>query len=142
MFRIREIDHLVLRARDFEGLIDFYVKVLGCSVERRSSEFGLAQLRAGRSLIDLVDTQGPLGRIGGAPPEQEGRNLDHFCLRVEPWDPEAIARHLRAHGAEPTDVANRYGAEGNGPSLYVKDPEGNVIELRGPPDAAASGGPV
>jgi catechol 2,3-dioxygenase-like lactoylglutathione lyase family enzyme len=94
---------------------------------------GLYQLRAGRSLIDLVPVDGRLGREGGAAPGREGRNLDHFCLRIEPFDIEAIARQLDAHGIAHGPVESRYGAEGEGPSLYIKDPEGNTVELKGPP---------
>jgi catechol 2,3-dioxygenase-like lactoylglutathione lyase family enzyme len=92
----------------------------------------LVQLRAGRSLIDLVPVDGKLGRAGGAAPGVEGRNLDHFCFRVEPFDEAAIRRQLDAHGVAAGPVESRYGAEGVGPSLYVTDPEGNVVELKGP----------
>ena len=135
MIRIREIDHLVLRVVDLDAMLRFYVDALGCAVERRQDEIGLVQLRAGRSLIDLVPITGKLGRQGGAAPGAQGRNLDHLCLRVEPFDAAAIAAQLRAHGAQPGPVESRYGAEGEGPSIYVADPEGNVVELKGPPYA-------
>lgn len=133
MIRIREIDHLVLRVTDLEAMLRFYCEVLGCRVEQRQEEIGLTQLRAGRSLIDLVTVNGTLGRQGGAPPGPEGRNLDHLCLRVEPFDADAIRAHLSQIGVAPGEVASRYGAEGEGPSIYVKDPEGNVVELKGAP---------
>lgn len=134
MLRIREIDHLVLRVRDVQRMIRFYGEVLGCPVHRIDEAIGLVQLRAGRGLIDLVPLDSELGRRGGAGPGAEGRNLDHFCLRVEDWDAGAIAAHLRAHGVEPGPVAQRFGAEGKGPSLYLTDPEGNTVELKGPPE--------
>ena len=134
MIRIRDIDHLVLRIVDLERMLRFYVDVLGCAVERRQDDIGLLQLRAGRALIDLVPVQGPLGRAGGAAPGKEGRNLDHFCLRIEPFEEATIRRHLHAHGVEAGATARRNGAEGEGPSIYLSDPEGNVIELKGPPD--------
>jgi catechol 2,3-dioxygenase-like lactoylglutathione lyase family enzyme len=130
------LDHLVLRVVDVRRMVAFYVDVLGCTLERVQEGPGLWQVRAGRSLIDLVPVDGRLGRAGGAPPGIGGRNLDHFCIGVEPWDPEAITAHLRAHGVDVGDVESRYGAEGEGPSIYVTDPEGNVVELKGPPDAA------
>jgi catechol 2,3-dioxygenase-like lactoylglutathione lyase family enzyme len=133
MIRIREIDHLVLRICNLEAMLHFYCGVLGCTLERRRDDLGLIQLRAGRSLIDLVPVDGPLGREGGAPAQAQGRNLDHFCLRVEPFDEAAIRAHLRAAGVDAGVVQARYGAEGYGPSLYVADPEGNVVELKGPP---------
>jgi catechol 2,3-dioxygenase-like lactoylglutathione lyase family enzyme len=138
MLIIRGLDHLVLRTGNVAGLVRFYVDVLGCSVERIQADLGLTQLRAGNALIDLVDLAGPLGRAGGAGPGKQGRNLDHFCLRIEPFDADAIAAHLRAHGAEPGPVAMRFGAEGQGPSIYVGDPDGNVVELKGPPSPAAA----
>ena len=135
-FTLQRIDHLVLRVRDVEALRAFYCDVLGCTVERRQDEIGLLQLRAGDSLIDLVSLDGKLGRMGGAGPGAEGRNLDHFCLRVEPFDREAIAAHLQAHAVRIGDYGARYGAEGEGPSQYLFDPEGNLVELKGPPGAA------
>lgn len=133
MIHIREIDHLVLRVIDLDAMLRFYCEGLGCSVERRQDAIGLVQLRAGRSLIDLVPVGGQLGMAGGAAPGKEGRNLDHFCVRVEPFDEAAIRSHLAAHGIEAGRIETRYGAEGVGPSLYLTDPEGNVVELKGPP---------
>lgn len=133
MFRILDLDHLVLRTADVDALRRFYVDVLGCSVEREQPDFGLTQLRAGSALIDLVSLDGPLGRAGGAGPGAEGRNLDHFCLRIEPFDEPALRAWLSGHGVEASEVAQRFGAEGKGPSLYVSDPDGNVVELKGPP---------
>lgn len=136
MIRVRDIDHLVLRVSDLEGMLRFYRDVLGCAVERRRDDLGLVQLRAGRAMIDLVPVDGPIGRRGGAAPGAAGRNLDHLCLRVEPFDADAIRRELQARGIEAGPVEMRYGAEGQGPSIYVADPEGNVVELKGPPGAA------
>ncbi len=136
MFKIREIDHLVLRVKDLASMLHFYCDVLGCPVERRQEEIGLTQLRAGRSLIDLITVTGKLGSMGGAAPGKEGRNMDHLCLRVEPFDLEEIKTHLQSHGVSIGDVGQRYGAEGEGLSVYISDPEGNVVELKGPPDNA------
>ncbi|MGC1817046.1 MAG: VOC family protein [Casimicrobiaceae bacterium] len=133
MISIREIDHLVLRVIDLDRMLHFYCEVLGCKIERRQDAIGLVQLRAGRSLVDLVPASGPLGRAGGAPPGKAGRNLDHFCLRIEPFDEAAIRSQLQAHGVVAGPLATRNGAEGEGPSIYICDPEGNVVELKGPP---------
>jgi glyoxylase I family protein len=130
---IRHIDHLVLRVADLERMLRFYGEVLGCRVERRLDDVGLVQLRAGASLIDLVPVDSALGRLGGGAPQEQARNLDHFCLRVEPFDEAQIRRHLQAHGVSAGPTETRYGAEGNGPSIYLHDPEGNTIELKGPP---------
>jgi glyoxylase I family protein len=134
MVPIRGLDHLVLRIVDLDRMLRFYRDALGCSIERRRDDIGLVQLRAGSALIDLVPVDGKLGRAGGAAPGREGRNLDHFCLRVEPFDAAAIREHLARHGIAAGPVERRYGAEGEGPSIYVTDPEGNVVELKGPPD--------
>ncbi len=133
MFRIRQIDHLVLRVVDIDSMMGFYRDVLHCKVEKIQEKSGLYQLRAGTSLIDLVPVDGRLGKMGGSPPGKEGRNLDHLCLSVEPFDGEAIIEYLRGKGCDPGPVESRYGAEGDGPSIYVPDPEGNVVELKGPP---------
>ena len=133
MITIRDIDHLVLRVVELDKMLAFYCGALGCTIERRQDEIGLVQLRAGRSLIDLVPVDGKLGRAGGAAPGPEGRNLDHFCLRIEPFDESVIRSHLREHGVSTGKLESRYGAEGDGPSMYLNDPEGNVVELKGPP---------
>lgn len=133
MIRIGEIDHVVLRAIDMAAMQRFYCDVLGCQEERRQDEIGLVQLRAGSSLIDLVSIDGRLGRHGGAAPGSEGHNMDHLCLRVENYDEAVILAHLKAHGVRVGELGSRYGAQGEGPSIYLYDPQGNMIELKGPP---------
>ena len=132
MIQIRDIDHVVLRTERPDEMIAFYTDVLGMSVERQLRDIGLIQLRAGRSLVDLVPVDSELGRKGGAAPGEEGHNLDHFCLRVEPFDEAAIRAHLSALGIDAGPTEQRYGAEGQGPSIYIRDPDGNTVELKGP----------
>ena len=134
MIRIREIDHLVLRTEHPDEMIAFYTGVLGMAVERRLDSVGLIQLRAGDSMVDLVPVDGEIGRKGGAAPGEEGRNLDHFCLRVDPFDEGAIRGHLASHGVDASPTEQRYGAEGTGPSIYIQDSDGNTVELKGPAD--------
>jgi catechol 2,3-dioxygenase-like lactoylglutathione lyase family enzyme len=131
-FALKNLDHIVLRVRDLDAALVFYIDVLGCTVEKVQAAIGLTQLRAGASLIDLVTLDGVLGRIGGAGPQGEGRNVDHFALAIAPFDEAAIRAHLDAHGITVTDSGERYGAEGSGPSIYVRDPDGNAVELKGP----------
>ena len=131
--RLKGLDHVVLRVADVDRAIAFYRDVLGCRLERRSDEYGLFQLRAGDALIDVVDIDGKIGKAGGRAPGGEGRNLEHFCLNVDPFDEAAITAHLEAHGVAPGEVAERYGADGFGPSMYISDPDGNTVELKGPP---------
>jgi len=133
---VRGIDHVVLRVADVDRSLHFYCDVLGCNEERRIDALGLIQLRAGTSLIDLVDLHSPLGRTGGVAPGEGGRNVDHFALELATFDEEAIRAHLVAFDVEPGDVGERYGARGNGPSMYIRDPDGNVVELKGPPTPA------
>ena len=133
MISIREIDHVVLRVVDLEKMVHFYTQALGCTVERERPDLGLVHLRAGRSLVDLVPIDGPIGRQGGAAPGKEGRNLEHLCFRVESFDLEAVRRQLAPFGLEPGVPKQRFGADGEGPSVYFSDPEGNTVELKGPP---------
>lgn len=133
MIHIRDIDHLVLRVVDLGAMLRFYCEALGCQVERRQDAIGLIQLRAGGAMIDLVPVDGEIGRAGGAAPGPQGRNVDHFCLRVEPFDEAAIRGQLAKYGYTAGPLEQRYGAQGLGPSLYATDPEGNVVELKGPP---------
>jgi glyoxylase I family protein len=133
MIGIERIDHIVLRVSDLDAMIAFYCDVLGCTVERRRDEIGLIQLRAGSCLVDLVPVSGKLGMAGGVAAGREGRNLDHFCFRVNPFDEAAIRNHLEAKGVHAGATESRYGAEGEGPSIYIQDPEGNTVELKGAP---------
>jgi len=132
-FAVQRLDHLVLRVRDLDRAEAFYRDLLGCAVVRRRDDLGLRHLRAGASMIDLISIDGRLGARGGAAAGREGRNLDHLCLRIEPFDESAIVAHLAAHGvASHGPASNNFGAEGDGPSLYFDDPDGNSIELKGP----------
>ncbi|SMF71424.1 Glyoxalase/Bleomycin resistance protein/Dioxygenase superfamily protein [Tistlia consotensis] len=140
-FEILGLDHVVLRVADREAVLAFYCGVLGLAVEKEQTELGLTQIRAGRSLIDLVTVEGKLGRAGGAAPGAEGRNLDHLCLRIEPFDEPALRAHLAAAGIEVVEAGERYGAEGDGPSVYVRDPAGNTVELKGPAHRPPARGP-
>ena len=135
-FEILGLDHVVLRVANAVRLKRFYCDVLGCSVERERPELGLTQLRAGVSMIDLITVEGELGRAGGMGPGKTRHNMDHLCLRIEPFDQNALVAHLVSNGVAVGEIKSRFGADGYGPSLYVSDPEGNEIELKGPPTRA------
>ena len=128
MITIQAIDHVVLRVMDLERMARFYTDVLGARFEKHQEAIGLYQLRVGTALIDLV----PVDKKLGAAPGAEGRNVDHICFRVMPWDGDAVLAELKSHGIE-AEIVSRYGAEGDGPSIYLSDPEGNNLELKGPP---------
>ena len=131
MIKPKLIDHIVLRTDRYRELIDFYCDVLGCTLERETSaQIGLTQLRAGASLIDIVDVSGELGRAGGAAPLATGNNVDHFCLQIEAFEEEALKDFLLEKGVEVEDFHDRYGAQGMGRSIYLKDIAGNTVELR------------
>ena len=125
VFTIKQLDHVVLCVSDMDRALRFYCDALGCLEERRVESIDLVQLRAGASLIDLMLKD---ARPADAPP-----NMDHVALRIDPFDEAAIRAHLASHGVEVGEVVSRYGAEGNGPSIYIDDPDRNVIELKGPP---------
>ena len=128
-FAIQNIDHVVVCVSDLDRALKFYIEVLGCTEERRGERIGLVQLRAGASMIDLQ-------RVNPGPEDNEfsgpTKNMDHFALRIEPFDPKALRSHLANHGIDAGEVVQRYGAEGDGPSVYIQDPDGNTIELKGP----------
>jgi glyoxylase I family protein len=131
MIRISTIDHIVLRTVRVEEMLEFYHRVLGCTVERFLPEdIGLSQLRAGNALIDIVAVDSKLGRAGGEAPSPTGNNLDHFCLQIEPFEESELLDYLSAHSIDISDFEQRYGAQGFGPSIYIKDPDGNTIELK------------
>jgi catechol 2,3-dioxygenase-like lactoylglutathione lyase family enzyme len=132
-FTLRKLDHVVLRIRDLDASLRFYQGVLGCTLDKVQDKIGLWQVRAGDSLIDLIPLDGVLGKLGGAAPGAEGRNLDHFAIQVTPFNEGAIRTHLAAHAVAITDSGRRYGAQGDGPSIYIRDPDGNTVELKGPP---------
>ena len=131
MLEIAGIDHIVLRTTKIEEMLNFYSKVLGCKVERETpAETGLTQLRAGNALIDLVIVDSRLGKMGGGAPIITENNVDHFFLQLKPIAESEIKSHLLAHGIVSGDFDDRYGAQGFGNSIYIKDPEGNSVELR------------
>jgi glyoxylase I family protein len=125
--RVGGLDHVVLRVGDLDRAIAFYQTVLGMHVERRLDQPKLVQLRAGASLIDLV----PAAVSPDDAPDKAGRNMDHFAIRVVGFDAATLKAHLTRHGIDPGEVRERYGSEGYGPSIYISDPDGNTVELKG-----------
>jgi len=137
-FSVQRLDHVVLRVSDLSRAITFYAQVLGCELVQRNEGRGLVHLRAGASMIDLVDIHGPIGQQGGAAAAvSDGRNMDHFCLRISPFDEAAVLAHLAQHEVPRSSHAKQqFGAEGTGPAVYLQDPDGNTIELKGEATAA------
>jgi glyoxylase I family protein len=131
--KITKLDHVVLRVADIEKSIHFYKDILGCPEARIREEMGLYQFQAGASMIDLVPLDGKAGERSGYGPPTAGRNVDHIALTLAEYDEEALMSYLKANGVTPTESGQRFGAEGTGPSMYMEDPDGNVVELKGPP---------
>lgn len=128
-FSLAGIDHVVIRAKDIDRMLGFYRDVVGLRVAKHNEPLGLWHLDAGGSMIDLVDMNGKLGSAGGPAPDT-GRNVDHVALKVADFDETTIRAHFTAHGIETEEVKTRFGAEGDGPSIYLRDPEGNGVELK------------
>lgn len=118
------LDHVVLRVKSLERSIDFFRAVLGARVERELQLPRIVQMRIGDSLLDLVP-----GRRRKADADH---NLDHFAVRVADLDRAALSRRLAPWGIQPGEPAERYGAQGYGLSIYFTDPDGNMIEFKGP----------
>ena len=129
------LDHVVLRVQDIATSLKWYKSVLGCIEERVVPQLGLYQLRLGVALIDLVPVNGSLGKMGGGPPTKKRRNMDHFAIQLLSFEEKKIRLHLSRLGVLPGDIERRYGSLGHGPSMYISDPDGNIIELKGPPDS-------
>lgn len=120
-FHVERIDHVVIRVRDLAAMVRFYEQALGFRVERTIDRLNLVQMRAGASMLDLIQGERPA----------DGGNMDHLCFRIAPFDRDAISSHLSPLGIEIGEAVERYGAEGTGLSVYFDDPEGNQIELKG-----------
>ena len=139
-FEIQQLDHVVLRVQDLVRAVAFYRDVLGCTVARERPSLGMVHLHAGTSMIDLISVDGTLGSRGGPPAGAQGRNMEHLCLRIEPFDEAHLRAHLQMHGvAVEGKVGSHFGAEGDGFSLYLRDPDGNGVELKGPSSACGCG---
>jgi catechol 2,3-dioxygenase-like lactoylglutathione lyase family enzyme len=114
------LDHVVLRVRDQGASQQFYIDVLGCILERVNAPLSLVHLRFGDQLIDLLPGNG-----------DGGTGMDHVCLSIRCNDLHTVAEALTARGVKlEGEVRDRFGAWGNGPSLYFRDPDGYRIELK------------
>ena len=135
-FTMKGLDHVVIRCTDLAAMKRFYCDVLGGTMAEEDTDIGLYQVRIGDHIVDLMPVDESSGRKGGPAPGADGHNMDHFAIQVEPYDDNAIRAFLSGHGVELGSTIIRGGAEGEGPAIYIKDPEGNTVELKGPPDPA------
>lgn len=129
-FTPKTIDHVVIRAVDAAKLTAFYVEAIGCARVWDRPELGLTHLSAGSAMIDVVSIDGPLGSNGVSRATGPGRNVDHLCLRISPFDVDALKAHFERFGIAVAPAQTRFGAQGHGLSIYLTDPEGNGIELK------------
>ena len=130
LVKITEMDHIVLRVKDVETSLRFYCETLGMQPERieqwRAGEvrFPSASLNADTIIDFFGSDQDPIGRDGA-------KNQDHFCMVIEPTDMEALKASFEAMGVDiQAGPGKRWGSHGDGISLYVYDPDDNVVELR------------
>ncbi len=125
LFEPLGLDHVVLRVRDQEVSRRFYCELLGATLDHVNPKFSLVQLRFGQALIDLL----PLDSATPTPSPEAG--MDHLCLSIRCEDLAKVADALRAKGvAVEGEVIERRGAFGQGPSLYLRDPDGYRVELK------------
>lgn len=124
---VQGIDHVAINVRDMEAMTAFYSEILGCSVERRREAAGLVHLRAGNTLIDLIDSNGPLGR---ATPAGYRNRLNHLCLTASDFDAKLLRETFISKGVAVGAIKERYGSTGVSRTLYFRDPENNGLELR------------
>jgi glyoxylase I family protein len=131
-FGLVGIDHVVLLVTDMARALKFYEEVLGARVGFSYPRIAMEQLWCGMSLIVLTDISRP--EAANARPEVAGgRNVDHVCLMLSPFDDDALRRHLAAHNVKIETEAVHGGARGQSRSFYILDPFGNKLELKGPP---------
>ncbi len=130
LVKITEMDHIVLRVRDVETSLRFYTQVLGMPAERveqwRAGEirFPSARLNADTIIDFFGSDQEPLGRDGA-------KNQDHYCMVIEPTDMEELKAKFEGIGVDiQAGPGKRWGSHGDGISLYIYDPDDNVVELR------------
>lgn len=121
MFEIKSIDHIVLRTTQLDKMLFFYCDVLGCVIENKQEAIKLTQLRVGDNLIDLLVVDESI--------QAKHRNLEHFCLRIAPFNYPQLKAYFEKYEIEAKHFGNRYGSKGMGDSFYISDPEGNEVEL-------------
>lgn len=129
-FALRGIEHVLLLVNGMDAALAFYQDVLGARLEARIPRYAMAELRAGASHIDLVDTSVPEG-AWARPPVDGGRNVDHIAVRLDSCDAAALRQHLAASGTEIVEERINEEPDGKSHSFYVRDPSGNLIELMG-----------
>ncbi|WP_368186469.1 VOC family protein [Aestuariibius sp. HNIBRBA575] len=138
-FSLTGIDHVVFLVDDLRRAVDWYRDVLGCPIGYSYPDLGMEQVWAGASLIVLWDTTHP-GGASAVPPVPGGRNVDHVCIATSAFDHDALRAHLAHHNVPIEREAMHGGARGMGHSFYIRDPFGNLLEIKGPgeyPDGRA-----
>ena len=122
MFKVMGLDHIVLKTDKINTMLEFYCQILGCQIEKTQPDFRLTQLRAGINMLDIIE-------VDDAPAGNQ-HNLDHFCLQINPFDYENLKQYFDSKGINIYRYGKRIGAQGIGYSFYLKDPQGNELELK------------
>lgn len=130
-FTLAGLDHVVFLVDDMDRALAFYGDVLGCVPGYSYPALGMEQVWCGTALIVLWDTA-HAGAANAIPPVAGGRNVDHVCIATSPFDPAAMRAHLAAHGVAIEREATHGGARGVSLSFYIRDPFGNLLEVKGP----------
>ncbi len=125
------LDHIVLRVTDLDRMLAFITMYSAAATSVPILSLRPVPVARGAFADRSRDDRGKLGAAGGAAPGAEGRNLDHFALAVDRFDAPAIRAHLAHHGVTVDQSGTRYGAEGEGPSLYIRDPERQSCRTQG-----------
>lgn len=131
-FNVVGLDHVVILVTDMQKALDFYQGILGLPHGYAFPDIAMEQLWVGTELLVLIDISTPKG-AGAIPPVSGGRNMDHFCISLVPYDKDALRAYLVDQGVEIVNEAFHSGARGMGEAIYVLDPFGNKVELKGPP---------
>ncbi len=131
MFKIKRLDHLVIKTINIKEMTSFYCFILGYKIQRDSlKETGLLELSAGESMIDLFDSRHE-SNLNTFSSESKNNTIDHFCILLDNFDETDIKVHLKSFGVECSEIEMNYGSSGYGPSIYIHDPDGNKVELKG-----------
>jgi len=126
-------DHIVLNVEDEENMVRFYEEILGFPAERMDAyRKGEVPFPSARVNADTIIDFFPKKMWSGKGPDRKGRpNLNHFCIACGKGDWDALKKRLEENGIPIEDgPGKRWGARGDGISIYFRDPEDNLVEVR------------
>ncbi|MGQ0742550.1 MAG: VOC family protein [Alphaproteobacteria bacterium] len=130
MLPVSGFDHLSLTCRHAAATRKFYASVLGFRVSARMPQWGMTEISAGDATIVLVDAESDRGSWAKST-RGAGENVHHFCLRLKSFDEIAFRTLLAKRGVAIEEEQREMTPKGMEHAFYVRDPEGNLVELRG-----------